>query len=141
MIKAMMAAITMALALAISAPVLAIDDEGRFYDRDRFYNDDRFHDEDSFYNEDRSFRGDRTAAGIERRQDRQRFRIQAGIRDGSISSREGARLDREQLQIERMERRFLADGRLSGREVDILHHRLDQASDHIRRARHDGSWR
>ncbi len=81
------------------------------------------------------------AAGIEQRQWNQQHRIHRGIRDGSLTPGEATRLSREQFRIERMERRFRADGRFTCRERARVHHRLNRSSRHIHRGRHNGRFR
>lgn len=82
------------------------------------------------------------SAGVEKREQRQRHRIQRGVEDGSLTRREAHRLGREQVRNERLERRFRADdGRLGPRERARLDRRLDRSSRHIHRARHNGRER
>ena len=78
------------------------------------------------------------AGGIDKRQWNQQKRIHQGIRSGSLTPGETARLEREQLRIERMERRLKADGNFSRRDRALVHHRLDHSSGHIYRAKHNG---
>ena len=79
------------------------------------------------------------AAGIEQRQRNQQHRIHQGIRSGSVTPGEAARLEREQVRIERMERRLKADGDFTRR--DRVRHRLTRSSRHIFRAKHNGRTR
>ena len=78
------------------------------------------------------------AGGIDKRQWNQQKRIHQGIRSGSLTPGETARLEREQLWIERMERRLKADGNFTRRDRARVHHRLDHSSGHIYRAKHNG---
>jgi hypothetical protein len=64
-------------------------------------------------------------------------RISEGIRDGSLTAGEAARLEREQSAIAREEQRFLRDGNLSPRERRRLMREEERASRHIWRERHD----
>ena len=64
-------------------------------------------------------------------------RIANGIRDGSLTQREAARLEREESRIAREEARFLRDGHLSPWERRKLDRDLDRASRDIWRERHD----
>lgn len=77
------------------------------------------------------------AGRIEKRQWNQQKRIHRGIRNGSLTPGEAARLEREQIRIGRMERRLKADGHFSRRDRARVHHRLDQSSRHIYRAKHN----
>ncbi len=77
------------------------------------------------------------AGGPEQRQQNQQRRIHQGLRSGSLTGREAVRLEREQSRIHRMKKRFRADGEFTRRERARLHHRLDHASGHIWRAKHN----
>lgn len=77
------------------------------------------------------------AGRIEKRQWNQQKRIHQGVRNGSLTPGEAARLEREQFRIERMERRLKADGNFSRRDRARVHHRLDHSSGHIYRAKHN----
>ena len=79
-----------------------------------------------------------SAAGIEQRQDNQQQRIHQGIRSGSLTPGEAARLTREQHRNERLERRLKSDGHFSVRDRARVHRRLDRSSRHIWRAKHNG---
>lgn len=82
------------------------------------------------------------SAGVQAREARQRHRIHRGIHDGSLTAREAGRLAREQVRIERTERRFRAnDGHLGPRERIRLNQRLDRSARHIHRARHNDRTR
>lgn len=78
------------------------------------------------------------AGGIEQRQVNQQRRIHQGIRSGSLTPGEAARLTRQQFRTERLERRLKADGEFSHRDRARVHHRLDHSSRHIYRAKHNG---
>lgn len=78
------------------------------------------------------------AAGIEQRQWNQQRRIHQGVRCGSLTAGEAARLEREQFRIERMERRLRADGDFDCRDRARIRHRLNRSSRHIHRAKHNG---
>lgn len=64
-------------------------------------------------------------------------RIAAGVRDGSLTQREAARLERGEARIAREGARSLRDGVLDPRERARLDRHLDQAGRHIWRERHD----
>lgn len=79
--------------------------------------------------------------GIDARQQRQMDRIAHGLRSGTLTHHEARNLIREQQEIERMQRHYLADGRLSRYEWLKLDHRLDRAAHDIRAEKRDGDWR
>lgn len=83
------------------------------------------------------------AAGysIDARQQRQMDRIMHGLRSGDLSRHEARDLMREQREIERMQRHYLADGHLTRGEWLQLDHRLDRAAHDIRAEKRDGDWR
>jgi hypothetical protein len=82
------------------------------------------------------------SAGVNAREHRQRERIRAGVQDGSLTRPEAHRLGRQQVRIERLERRMRADdGRLGPRERARLDGALDRGSARIYRQRHDGQTR
>ncbi len=75
---------------------------------------------------------------VNKRQDNQVGRIRNGVKSGDLTARETGRLAREQVQINRMERRFRTSGDgLSNRERVRLEREQNQASRHIYRQRHD----
>lgn len=76
-------------------------------------------------------------SGIDRRQHLQQRRIVQGIRSGELTPFEARQLRQEQREIRHMERRYLADGRLSPAEWRRIDHELDQANRNIWRQKHD----
>jgi hypothetical protein len=68
----------------------------------------------------------------------QQQRIHDGLKDGSLSTREAAALQKEQSQIEKKQAEFLKDGTLSASEKDQLNAMQNKASQNIYRARHNG---
>jgi len=98
------------------------------------------HDYDARFGRDFSPRHDGYAS-IDLRQQKQMERIRDGIASGQISHQEARDLVREQREIERAQRRYLADGRLSRDEWISLDRMLDQSSDNIREEKHDRNWR
>ncbi len=78
---------------------------------------------------------------IDMRQQQQMRRIRDGMATGQISRHEARDLMREQMEIERTQRYYLADGRLSRDEWISLDRMLDQASANIREEKHDRNWR
>lgn len=75
---------------------------------------------------------------VDRREARQEMRIQQGMRNGQLTPREAARLQRGQRHVRRMECRAKADGFVSMRERARLGHAQDRQSRHIARFRHNG---
>jgi hypothetical protein len=75
---------------------------------------------------------------VDDRLSKQAERISEGIRDGSLTAGEAARLEREQAAIAREEQRFRADGNLSPWERRRLMRDEERASRNIWRERHDG---
>jgi len=73
----------------------------------------------------------------EQRQRNQQKRIHQGIRSGSLTNGEAARLERQQFQLHRMKRRFQADGEFTRRERARVRHRQAHASGNIFRAKHN----
>ncbi|OGP32965.1 MAG: hypothetical protein A2X88_08970 [Deltaproteobacteria bacterium GWC2_65_14] len=78
------------------------------------------------------------AAEIGQRQMNQQRRIHQGLRNGSLTPGEAARLEREQFRTERLERRLKADGDFTCRDRARVQHRLNHSSRHIYRAKHNG---
>jgi hypothetical protein len=98
------------------------------------------HDFDARFGRDFSPRHD-DYASIDLRQQEQMERIRDGIANGQISHHEARDLVREQREIERAQRRYLADGRLSRDEWISLDRMLDQSASNIREETHDRNWR
>jgi hypothetical protein len=78
---------------------------------------------------------------IDARQQKQMDRIMHGLRSGDLSRHEARNLIREQRDIEKMQRYFLADGHLNRYEWLKLDRRLDRAAHDIRAEKRDGDWR
>jgi hypothetical protein len=64
-------------------------------------------------------------------------RISDGIRDGSLTGSEAARLQRQQARISREAQRFSSDGNLTPAERQKLRQDVNRASGKIWRQRHD----
>jgi uncharacterized membrane protein YebE (DUF533 family) len=79
--------------------------------------------------------------GIDRMQYQQGRQIQQGIRNGSITQHEARRLYAEQRQIAALERRYRADGVLTGAERRDLYGKMREASRHIYNQSHDAQRR
>jgi uncharacterized protein HemX len=78
---------------------------------------------------------------IDRAQANEAARIQAGVRDGSLTRREAAGLQSEQRRIQQMESRAKADGHISRAEHDQIRRAQETASRHIYQERHDSETR
>ncbi|MEQ1713705.1 MAG: hypothetical protein ABL908_20240 [Hyphomicrobium sp.] len=78
---------------------------------------------------------------VDARQDRQSDRIEQGIRNGSLTRTEAARLKSEQDRIAAMERAAERDGRVTRDERARLEAAQDQASRNIRAEKHDSESR
>lgn len=85
----------------------------------------------------RSNRNGTRPASVNQRQNRQQHRIGHGIVNGELTRREAFRLEREQFQINRLERRVRADDEVTRRERARLQRELNEASRHIYRAKHN----
>jgi hypothetical protein len=77
------------------------------------------------------------AADTVQRDVNQQTRIEQGLKDGSLSTREAARLEQEQSRIDRLQARDLADGKLTPAERARLKAAQDKASRDIAAARHN----
>lgn len=80
-------------------------------------------------------------AGINERQDRQQMRINQGVASGELTGKEAVRMQRQQLRIDRKERRYRSDGKLTKRERVDLHTDLNKTSNRIYRQKHDAQTR
>ena len=75
---------------------------------------------------------------IDKRERRQQNRVSNGIKNGSISSGEAARIERNEARIQRDEARAKADGVVTSRERARLNRELNHTSREIRRDKHNG---
>lgn len=96
---------------------------------------------DRYERPDYRFNDARTAHYIDRMQAQQRERIEQGIRSGELTRPEAQRLMAEQRDIERQQRRYLADNHLSPFERQRLMNELEDASRNIWRQKHDAQAR
>ena len=67
----------------------------------------------------------------------QQQRIEQGLKDGSLNTREAARLERGEARIERMESRAMRDGNLSDAERARINNAQNAESQRIYNQRHD----
>ncbi len=79
--------------------------------------------------------------GVNARQHHQQQRIGQGLRTGDLTRGEARKLEQEQRQIRREERRYLSDGQLTPRERADLQQDLNSAGRHIYNERHDAERR
>lgn len=79
--------------------------------------------------------------GIDGAQANQRWRIEQGRRDGSLTPAEYQRLLAEQRRIEMMESKAKADGHISYAERERIRRAQGEASQHIWQERHDSERR
>ena len=75
---------------------------------------------------------------VDRREDRQQYRIQQGIHSGALAPGEARYLEREQGHVQAVEDRMRADGRLSPWERQRLNQMQNRASGDINRLDHNG---
>ena|SRR6185295_6878490 len=78
-----------------------------------------------------------TTPRIDQRQDTQERRIEQGVRSGTLTPRETARLERGQARIRHMEQQALADGRISRRERAAIDREQDKQNQLIARLKHN----
>ena len=78
---------------------------------------------------------------VDRRQDRQQWRIDQGVEDGSLTRREAKQLRRQARQIRQLEEMALSDRHLHPAEVDMLQDALNDLSDRIYEAKHNDRYR
>src|SRR5499426_1250971 len=72
---------------------------------------------------------------VDRRERNQQNRVADGLKDGSITSGEAARSERDEAKIQREEARAKADGVVTARERARLNRELNHTSREIRRDR------
>ena len=74
---------------------------------------------------------------IDRTQANQEARIRQGLRDGSLTRREAAKLESEQRRIQTLESRAKLDGVVTRGEAAQIRRAQESASRHIYQERHD----
>jgi hypothetical protein len=75
-----------------------------------------------------------TPAGTVQRDVNQQTRIEDGLKDGNLTTKEAGRLEKEQSRIDRLQAKDLKDGSLSSRERDQLRRAQNRASQDIHTA-------
>ncbi len=79
---------------------------------------------------------------IRERIEQQQERIEQGIRSGSLTRREAAKVQKELDEVRRARARMHDDdGRISHKERERLNHRLDKVERMISREKHDSQRR
>lgn len=78
---------------------------------------------------------------INERRELQQQRIGQGIRNGSLTAPEAARLERQQARLNREIRGMRSDGRFTARERARVQHQQNRLSRHIYRQKHDRQFR
>ena len=74
---------------------------------------------------------------IDQRQANQERRIDQGIANGQLNTREANRLNNQQEHINKMEDKAKGDGVVTNKERARLRHAQDRTSRHIARQKHD----
>ena len=85
-----------------------------------------------------SKRSDGGSSRFQKRQGTQAARIEAGVKDGSLTKGEAGKMIRRQKQIGDMAKEAASDGKVTAREKVGLERAQDRASRGIARERHDG---
>ena len=83
------------------------------------------------------FGGKPSTERIDARQAHQQQRIDHGVKSGSLTEKEAARLQQGQQRVARMEKRAAADGRVTAEERRRIEHAQDRQSARIRSEAHD----
>ena len=78
-----------------------------------------------------------TAASTTQRDVNQQTRIEAGLKDGSLSTKEAAKLEKEESHVERLQAKDLKDGKLNGAERAQLNAAQNKVSGDIAADRHN----
>lgn len=67
----------------------------------------------------------------------QQERIQDGLKSGELSTKEAAKLEKEQAKTEKMQSKALADGKVTAKEAAKIEHQQDKVSKDIYQEKHD----
>src|SRR6185295_13067171 len=79
-----------------------------------------------------------TAASTVQRDVNQEKRIEQGLQNGSVTTREAALLERDEAKVDRLQAKALKDGKLSASERAQLRRAQNKASRDINTAEHNG---
>jgi len=80
-----------------------------------------------------------TAASTTQRDVNQQTRIENGLKDGSLTTREAGRLEQQEAHVDRLQARDLKDGKLSPAERAQLNAAQNKVSANIAAERHDAA--
>jgi hypothetical protein len=75
--------------------------------------------------------------GVDKRQATQQQRIDQGVKSGALTTQEAEKLQQGQAKIEAAETKAKADGTVTSKERERLHHMQDSQSKKIYREKHD----
>lgn len=78
---------------------------------------------------------------VDRREHRQQTRINRGVKSGSLTKREAARLQTQQTRTRRLEAKAKSDGKVTVKERARLQSRENKTSRRIYRQKHDAQKR
>ena len=78
-----------------------------------------------------------TAASTIQRDVNQQSRIESGLKDGSLSTQEAAKLERQESRVDRLQTKDLKDGKLSAAERAQLNAAQNKVSSNIAAERHN----
>lgn len=78
-----------------------------------------------------------TSAATTQRDVNQQTRIERGLKDGSLTTKEAAKLEKEEGHVDRLQAQALKDGKLTAAERQKLDHAQDKVSADIAAQRHD----
>jgi hypothetical protein len=78
---------------------------------------------------------------VDNRERRQQKRINRGVKSGTLTKREAARMEKQQARTEKMEAKAKSDGVVTRKERARLQHRENKTSRHIYRQKHDNQNR
>ncbi len=73
-----------------------------------------------------------------KRQENQQKRIDEGVKNGSITPKEQARLEKEQQHLQKKEDKAKADGKVTKKERAGMQHAENKTSADIHRKKHNG---
>jgi hypothetical protein len=80
-----------------------------------------------------------TAAGTTQRDVNQQTRIENGLKDGSLNTKEAAKLEKEESHVDKLQAKDLKDGKLSGAERAQLNAAQNKVSRDIAADRHNAA--
>jgi tellurite resistance protein len=78
-----------------------------------------------------------TTPHLDRREHRQQKRIRRGVKTGTLTRHEAAKLERQQAKTAAAEAKAKSDGKVTSSERARLNHRMNKTSRHIYQQKHD----